>query len=212
MRTIAAIAALLLACAWAWAQDAEEPAKVLGFTLGEPPPEDAVLDISAGRYGRYELEHRWCWELYAVTVNGSVVRVWCNAKSHFDMKVLLQSRYGAEKRVEVSEGRWGLISAAARLYQEADRWTTPNGLSILLEDVSEGSLLWMRLEATHGLLEAPGIVHWLRTTTLDELEGLAYSPLRPPPIIEADLMLAKAWGAKRDAAIVRRENADGEDF
>lgn len=101
MRTITALVALLLGCAWAWAQDAGEPAeaaKVLGFTFGEPPPEEAVLVVAADKYGRYALEHRWCLELYAVTVNGSVVRVQCNANSYFDMKVLLQSRYGAENR------------------------------------------------------------------------------------------------------------------
>ena len=146
MRTIAALAALLLS-AGAWAQDAEEPAeavKVLGFTFGEPPPEDAVLVVAAGKYGRYALEHRWCQVLYAVTDNGRVVAVRCYAKYLDTMMSLLKSRYGAPDRYS----------------RNADRWLTPNGLGILLE-------------LTHGpLAVSPCLVTWLRAATLDEFDGV----------------------------------------
>lgn len=97
------------------------------------------------------------------------------------------------------------------MYTEGDDlWTTPNGLSILLSELSERSLLRIKLEAIHGPLVAPGTVQWLRTATLDELEGLDYR--QKPPIIEAGFMLQEAMRAKRDAARVKRMNAEGEDF
>ena len=79
---IAALTALL--GAFAWAQGAEEPArelKVLGFTLGEPPPEDAVLEEDGGRYKEYTLVHRWCrYGVDAITENNRVMWVSCQSK------------------------------------------------------------------------------------------------------------------------------------
>ena len=106
MRNMATIAALLLCLlAPASCSDSEAKAeqeagangdevKVLGFTLGEPPPEEAVLRILAGRYRRYDLKHRWCESLWATTDNGRVVSVACTPNDPDNMLTLLKSRYG----------------------------------------------------------------------------------------------------------------------
>ena len=127
MRTIATIAALLLSvCLLAPAADAEAKAeqeagangddvKVLGFTFGKPPPAEAVLKTAAGRYRMYELKHRWCERLRAVTDNGRVVSVGCIPNEPDTMLSLLKSRYGPPQ--ENSGGQ--------------SIWLTPNGLGIL---------------------------------------------------------------------------------
>lgn len=129
MRTIAALTALLV-CAGAWAQDAEEPAeavKVLGFTFGEPPPEDAVLLGDAGRYRRYDLKHRWCKSLFAITDNGRVVSVNCFPNDPVAMLSLLKSRYGPPQES-------GGIST----------WFTPYGTAIITETDGLDVVLWVR--------------------------------------------------------------------
>ena len=129
MRILTALIALLV-CAGAWAQDAEEPAeavKVLGFTFGEPPPEDAVLLGDAGRYRRYDLKHRWCKSLFAITDNGRVVSVECFPKERDTMLSLLKSRYGPP-----------LESGGT------SNWFTPYGTAIITETDGLDAVLWVR--------------------------------------------------------------------
>ena len=129
MRTIATIAALLLSvCLLAPAADAEAKAeqeagangddvKVLGFTFGKPPPAEAVLKTAAGRYRDYELKHRWCEWLRAVTDNGRVVSVSCFPNEPDAMLSLLKSRYGPPPKTRRGQSIW----------------FTPNGLGILAD-------------------------------------------------------------------------------
>ena len=142
MRTITALAALLLlapaACDGTQAPSphaeakAEQEAngddvKVLGFTFGKPPPEEAVLKFTAGRYRNYELKHRWCDELTALTDNGRVVSASCHSKHPATMRSLLKSRYGPpQERGELSI------------------WFTPYGTAISKADGVLYPFQWLR--------------------------------------------------------------------
>ena len=103
-----------------------EEVKVLGFTFGKPPPAEAVLASAAGRYRNYELKHRWCDELIALTDNGRVVSVRCIPNDPDAMLSLLKSRYGSPQE------RGGTST-----------WFTPYGTAILTSD-SVDMYQWVR--------------------------------------------------------------------
>ena len=73
-------------------------------TLGDPPPDDAVLETDAGRYKRYSLEHRWCRQqgAYVVTDNNRVIHVSCHAKD----PAALRSRWRTEYDKPAGGGGW----------------------------------------------------------------------------------------------------------
>ena len=132
MATIAALLLFLLAPAADSEAKAEQEAgangdevKVLGFTLGEPPPDEAELITVAGRYRKYDLKHRWCKSLKATTDFARVVQVACYPNDPDAMLSLLKSRYGPPQETG-----------------ETSTWFTPYGTAIIngLPDV----VMWVR--------------------------------------------------------------------
>ena len=115
VRPLAALTALLLAAGSAWGQ---EPLKALGFTFGEPPPEDAALEVDAGRYKLYRSKHRWCWWVRAITDNNRVLSVSCEPRDPERLRTLLIDRHGEPHQTDRDSSKWltanGMVVTAHR--------------------------------------------------------------------------------------------------
>lgn len=166
--------------------------KALGFTFGEPPPEEAVLDgpswaeISSAPQTppeeavwdeQYKLPHRWCVDGVKATVDiARVIAVHCEAEDPETMESLLRSRHGAPHRI--GDSQW---------------WLTRSGLGVV-------ATLHVSTQR-RGLL-----VVWFPAKTKAECRT---ATKRLGDILE---MRIGALQRLVDAAIHQRENAEGEDF
>lgn len=72
-----------------------DDAKVLGFTMDAPAPEDSKLVGSPGTYKAYLKQHRWCGMLFAIADKNGVLAVICiSPGNHEEWGMRLQVRHG----------------------------------------------------------------------------------------------------------------------
>ena len=193
MRTIAA--ALLLSGSLACSQPEGAELKVLGFTLGKPPPEGAVLQADGGRHKWYTLEHHWCFMgASALTDNNLVASVDC-AADYDTMLSLLKSRYGQPVKVE-----------GCGELDDDDVWLTPAGLGIAVDRLG---IVWAPAKTEAELLAAiearDDAIRKIVDASLEAIDGVDWrGELLGRP--------SRRKAAQDDAEIGERENAADEDF
>ena len=82
-----------------------EGAKVLGFTLDAPAPDDAELIAEGGGYANHRMKHRLCASLSASSDDLGVFVVTCQPARGVDWNALLSAKYGSPV-VELSTAKF----------------------------------------------------------------------------------------------------------
>lgn len=129
--------ALLALSVWSHA----EGAKVLGFTMDAPAPDDAELLAEGGGYALHRLEHRFCANLMASSDDLGVFVVTCRPARGVDWNALLSAKYGSPVVDLITKKLWAVDGFALTFNSnEATIWWASRIAPTLDEHSSVGDV------------------------------------------------------------------------